>query len=76
MPTADLPSFTTIKKWILEAARDSNTKMSVRHAKKLAGDYLTQNDPDYYKRITHADPVGEGVAKRWTDFRHQAASLE
>ena len=75
MPTA-LPGFTTIKKWILEAAGESDTKMSVRHAKKLAGDYLTQNDPDYYKRITHADPVGEGIARRWTDFRHHAARLE
>lgn len=75
MPTAP-PSFTIIKKWILEAARESNMKMSVRHAKKLAGDYLTQNDPDYYKRITHADPVGEGVARRWTEFHHHPVRLE
>lgn len=69
MPAA-LPNFTTLKGWILEAAAESNTKMSVRAAKKLAGDYLIQNDPDLHKRITHADPVGEGVASRWVDFNH------
>lgn len=67
---AVLPNFTTLKGWILEAAAESNVKMSVRQAKKVAGDYLTQNDPDLYKRITHLDPVGEGVASRWMDFSH------
>lgn len=66
----NIPNFTTIKGWILEAAAESHVVMSVRRAKGLAGDYLTKNDPDAYKRFTYGDPVGEGVARRWMDFKH------
>jgi hypothetical protein len=69
------PNFTTVKGWILEAAAESNMVMSVRRAKKLAGDYLARNDPDAYKRFTYSDPVGEGVARRWMDFQHNVASV-
>lgn len=65
-----IPNFTTVKGWILEAAAESNLIMSVRRAKGLAGEYLTRNDPDAYKRFTYGDPVGEGVARRWMDFKH------
>ena len=64
------PNFTTVKGWILEAAAESGLAMSVRRAKGLAGEYLTRNDPDAYKRFTYGDPVGEGVARRWMDFHH------
>ncbi|WP_160664106.1 hypothetical protein [Pseudarthrobacter sp. ATCC 49987] len=67
------PNFTTVKGWILEAAADANVVMSVRRAKKTAGDYLDRNDPESYLRITHSDPVGEGVARRWMDFKHNSA---
>lgn len=66
------PNFTTIKRWILEAAADSNMVMSVRSAKKMAGDYLDRNDPDTYNRLGYSDPVGEGVARRWMDFKHNS----
>jgi hypothetical protein len=67
------PNFVTVKGWILDAATESNMVMSVRRAKKLAGDYLARTDPDDYLRITHSDPVGEGVARRWMDFKHNTA---
>lgn len=65
-----IPNFTTVKGWILEAAAESNVVMSTRRAKKLAGDYLTKNDPDAYIRIAYKDPVGEAVARRWMEFKH------
>ncbi|QOD04884.1 hypothetical protein [Pseudarthrobacter sp. BIM B-2242] len=64
------PNFTTVKRWILEAAAESGTVMSVRRAKKMAGDYLDRNDPEAYKRLIYSDPVGEGVARRWVEFKH------
>lgn len=67
------PNFTTVKRWILEAAAESSLVMSVRRAKALAGEYLARNDPDAYKRFTYGDPVGEGVARRWMDFKHNEA---
>ncbi|MDI3194801.1 hypothetical protein QK290_10630 [Pseudarthrobacter sp. AL07] len=69
------PSFVQIKGWILAAAAEAGTVMSVRRAKKLAGDYLAKNDPESYRRLTYADPVGEGVARRWMDFKHNAAQV-
>jgi hypothetical protein len=69
------PNFTTVKGWILDAAAESNMVMSVRRAKKMAGDYLNRTDPDAYLRITHSDPVGEGVARRWMDFKHNPAPV-
>jgi hypothetical protein len=69
------PNFTTIKRWILESAAESNTVMSVRRAKGLAGDYLAQNDPESYRRQVYADPVGEGVARRWMDFNHNLETV-
>jgi HKD family nuclease len=69
------PGFVTVKGWILGAAAESNMVMSVRRAKKLAGDYLTRTDPEAYLRITHSDPVGEGVARRWMDFKHNMSPV-
>jgi len=71
----NVPNFTTIKGWILEAAAESNMVMSVRRAKKMAGDYLDRNDPDAYNRLGYADPVGEGVARRWIEFKHNLESV-
>lgn len=71
----NIPNFTTVKGWILEAAAESNLVMSVRRAKGLAGEYLAKNDPDAYKRFTYGDPVGEGVARRWMDFKHNMTAL-
>lgn len=65
----NIPSFVTVKGWIIEAAQESNVFMSVRKAKSLAGEFLAKSDPDEYKRITHGDPVGEGVARRWAEFK-------
>jgi hypothetical protein len=70
------PSFVLIKGWILAAAAEAGTVMSVRRAKGLAGDYLARNDPDAYKRFTYGDPVGEGVARRWMDFNHNLAAVK
>jgi hypothetical protein len=70
------PNFTTVKRWILESAAECNVVMSVRRAKKMAGDYLAKNDPDAYKRFTYGDPVGEGVASRWMDFNHNLAAVK
>jgi hypothetical protein len=70
------PNFTTIKRWILEAAADCNMVVSTRRAKKLAGDYLTQNDPEAYNCLVYSDPVGEGVARRWMDFKHNMEPAE
>jgi hypothetical protein len=64
------PNFVTVKGWILDAAAEANMVMSVRRAKKMAGDYLNRSDPDTYNRLVYADPVGEGVARRWMDFKH------
>jgi hypothetical protein len=69
------PNFTTIKRWILEAAADSNMVMSTRRAKKMAGDYLDSQDPANYKRLAYNDPVGEGVARRWDEFKHNMAAV-
>lgn len=69
------PNFTTVKGWILEAAAESNIVMSTRRAKKMAGDYIDRNDPDAYMRITHRDPVGEGVARRWMEFKHNMETV-
>jgi hypothetical protein len=69
------PNFTTVKRWVLESAAESNMVMSVRRAKGLAGDYLAGNDPDAYKRFTYSDPVGEGVARRWMDFNHNLETV-
>ena len=71
----NIPNFTTVKGWILEAAAESHLTMSVRRAKELAGEYLAKNDPDAYKRFTYGDPVGEGVARRWMDFKHNFEGL-
>jgi hypothetical protein len=68
------PNFTTIKRWILDAAAESNMVMSVRRAKKIAGDYLDGQDPANYKRLAYHDPVGEGVARRWAEFKHNTES--
>jgi hypothetical protein len=68
------PNFTTIKRWILEAAAESNMVMSVRRAKKMAGDYLDTKDPANYNRLAYHDPVGEGVARRWAEFKHNMQS--
>jgi fructose 1,6-bisphosphatase len=70
------PSFVLIKGWILAAAAETGTVMSVRRAKKLAGDYLAKNDPEAYRRQAYADPVGEGVARRWMDFKHNLAAAK
>ncbi|GAA4047631.1 hypothetical protein GCM10023063_38740 [Arthrobacter methylotrophus] len=71
----NIPTFTTIKSWILEAAAESNIVMSTRRAKKMAGDYLTRNDPDSYSRLAYSDPVGESVARRWMEFKHNPESV-
>lgn len=71
----NIPNFTTIKRWILESAAEENMVMSVRRAKKMAGDYLSRNDPDAYSRLTYSDPVGEGVARRWTEFKHNLEAV-
>lgn len=73
MPENRNPSFIQVKKWVLEAAHEQRIRMSVRDAKRLAGDYLTKDlGHDYYKRTTYSDPVGEGVARRWYQFAHAA----
>ena len=64
------PSFVTVKKWIKEAAVELGSRMSERQAKSLAGDFLNAGSDDDYKRIVYSDPVGEGVAKRWANFKH------
>lgn len=72
---ASTPNFTTIKGWILEAAAEVNVVMSVRRAKKMAGAYLDRSDPETYNRLAYSDPVGEGVARRWMDFKHNTESV-
>lgn len=69
------PNFTTIKRWILESAIESNIVMSTRRAKKMAGDYLARNDPDSYNRLAYHDPVGEGVVRRWMEFKHNSGPV-
>lgn len=64
------PNFTTVKGWILEAAAEANIVISTRRAKKMAGDYIDRNDPSTYNRLVYNDPVGEGVARRWMEFKH------
>ena len=68
------PGFVQVKKWILEAAAELGADISVRHAKSLAGDWLAASTHDDYSRLTYADPVGEGVARRWHEFASKTKS--
>lgn len=65
-----MPSFITVKKWILEAAAEHGAPMSTRRAKSLAAAWLAQPDPLDYLRLTYADPVGESIVRRWMDYTH------
>lgn len=69
------PNFILIKGWILAAAADIGIGMSNTRAKKIAGDYLSQNDPESDRRLTYKDPVGEGVARRWREFQHAGPGI-
>lgn len=62
--------FVGAKQFFLTEAAMQGAKMSVRAAKGLAGQVMECSSADEYKRITYADPIGEGVAKRWLDFNH------
>ena len=66
-------SFTEIKKELQAWAVAAGERMSVRDAKGIAGQIVNATDADDYKRIIHGDPVGEGVARRWMDFKHNLA---
>lgn len=65
--------FTGAKKQLLIWAGEMGERLSVRHAKSIAGQVFDAADADDYKRIIHGDPVGEGVARRWMDFKHNLA---
>lgn len=65
-----MPTFITVKKWIIEAAAEFGAPMSTRRAKSLAAAWLSMPDPLEYLRITYHDPVGESVARRWAAFAH------
>lgn len=61
--------FVGAKQYFLTEAAMQGTRMSVRTAKGLAGEVMSCASADDYKRITYSDPVGEGIAKRWLEFR-------
>ena len=58
-----MPTFITVKKWIIEAAAEHGVHMPTRRAKSLAAAWLSMPDPLEYLRITYSDPVGESVAR-------------
>lgn len=66
--------FTGAKKQLLTWAKEMGERLSVRDAKSIAGAVVNAADADDYKRIIHGDPVGEGVARRWMDFKHNMAA--
>lgn len=62
--------FVGIKAELLAWAKAAGERLSVRDAKGIAGQVVNAKDVDDYKRITHEDPVGEGIARRWIEFKH------
>ncbi|WP_104086523.1 hypothetical protein [Arthrobacter sp. GMC3] len=62
--------FVGAKNRLIEWAMEAGERLSVRDAKSIAGAVVNAADMDDYKRITHGDPVGEGVARRWFHFKH------
>ena len=60
------PNFIQVKTWIIEAAPEYGLRMTVRRAKKLAGDYLASLDPELDEgRTDYADPTGMEACRRW-----------
>lgn len=69
-----MPNFVAVKKWIREAAAETGAQVSERHAKALAGSYMTTVEADSALRFsstTYADPTAEAAVKAW--FRRKVA---
>lgn len=66
--------FVAVKDQLLAWAKEAGERLSIRNAKHVAGLILSAADPDDYKRISHSDPVGEGVAARWFKFKYNDAT--
>lgn len=63
-----MPTFIQVKEWIREAGEHYGVKVSVRHAKSLAGAYMTSIEADpqlSYNSLTYTDTTGEEACRRW-----------
>lgn len=72
--TSVVPGFLEVKRWIRQAAAESGARVSERHAKALAGAYLTTLETDHalrFSSLTYVDEVGEAAVRAW--FKRKVA---
>lgn len=66
--------FVAAKEQLRAWAKDAGERLSVRDAKHIAGLIVSATDSDDYRRLCYSDPVGEGIAARWFNFKHNPAT--